>query len=393
MTQKETRTNRSTGYRFHLPPQGADALFTCLGPETTQKLKQFSPAYRGPGGVGLPINLRTGEPDEEMAKLAPKIQGGHKPFNVDRGSLRQALSEDLNVEFGKGYDSHTIEDDGIDVRFHDGSSAKGSLLVGADGVRSKIRHALLENYQLLDTTGRWLWGKSIITPELRSQLEPTERGQMLLSGIIGGQDRESSTDGLPISLICESMVFDRSADNSRRDDLPEDYFYWVLQFSKRTVGIPDSDFLSLDAAGAVKLAQELTKDWVPELRLVFQHATPNNAAAQAVTSGDPAVPAYDGQGRIALLGDAIHSMPPTAGAGASSALQDAQWLAEAIEEGGITPTSLQKYEARMRKNGADYIMSSEFKSTKMYGAPLFADMRRFKPDQTLGQESNTIELS
>lgn len=188
-------------------------------------------------------------------------------------------------------------------------------------------------------------------------------------------------------------MFDRSLDNPRHGMQPPDYIYWVLNGAKSTIGIPDSEFLSLDAAGAAQLVQTLTKAWVPELRAVFEHHTPGNTAAQAVTSGDPVVPEYDGQGRITLLGDAIHSMAPSAGAGASSALQDAQWLAKAITEGGVTRDSLTGYEAKMRRNGSDYIASSEMKMAKMFGAPAFAEMRRFKPDQSLGQESNTLELS
>lgn len=378
---------RSQGYRFHLQPHGTDALFACIGPATLTALKQSAPYHRGIES-GQAVEVQTGNVDTEMIKMAPRFKDGQKAFNVDRGSLRQVLSEELPLEFGKAFESYDVTSNGIDVHFHDGTIAEGSLLVGADGVRSQVRSKLLPDYTLLDTEGRWLWGKSELTPTLRSILLPG-----IATGIVGGRDY-SVHSKLPVTLLAESIAFDRSHDNPRRDLLPPDYIYWVLQFSKRTINVEDAEFLSLDSNGAARLAQDLTKDWISGLRAILEHATPSTTAAQTVTSGDPLVPEYEGHGRITLLGDAIHQMSPSAGAGATSAILDAKWLADAVSEGGVTGESIARYEEKMRCNGREAIAGSEKKSAMMFGAPGFADMRRFKPDDTAGRhESRTLDTA
>jgi 2-polyprenyl-6-methoxyphenol hydroxylase-like FAD-dependent oxidoreductase len=59
--------------------------------------------------------------------------------------------------------------------------------------------------------------------------------------------------------------------------------------------------------------------------------------------------------RVTLLGDAIHSMPPTAGVGANTALRDAELLAgnlARVAEGRVPLLdAIADYEARMREYG------------------------------------------
>lgn len=82
------------------------------------------------------------------------------------------------------------------------------------------------------------------------------------------------------------------------------------------------------------------------------------------------------------------------GAGATSAILDAKWLADAIEGGGVMKESLASYEDKMRSKGQEAIGGSEKKWAMMFGAPDFADMRRFNPNDTAARhESYTLDAA
>ncbi len=71
---------------------------------------------------------------------------GAPQLTVHRGDLMSALERDLPggvIELGRRLES--IEDgaDGVRLRFADGSDAFADVVVGADGIHSRVRHALL----------------------------------------------------------------------------------------------------------------------------------------------------------------------------------------------------------------------------------------------------------
>jgi len=71
-------------------------------------------------------------------------------LRAGRRKLRTVLSSGLDIQYGKQL--QTFESSGageVVARFNDGTSAKGSLLVGADGNNSVVREGLkMENTKL-----------------------------------------------------------------------------------------------------------------------------------------------------------------------------------------------------------------------------------------------------
>jgi len=59
-----------------------------------------------------------------------------------------------------------------------------------------------------------------------------------------------------------------------------------------------------------------------------------------------------GQGRVTLLGDAVHPTTPNLGQGACQALEDAVILANCLRSGGPTEASLREYEQARRARTA-----------------------------------------
>ena len=66
-------------------------------------------------------------------------------YRLQRGKLRALLCEGLEIRWGKTVSAVRYSDDKqtVTAELNDGTCATGTLLVGADGTRSKIREVLL----------------------------------------------------------------------------------------------------------------------------------------------------------------------------------------------------------------------------------------------------------
>jgi hypothetical protein len=87
------------------------------------------------------LKFLNGETGEEIGR------GASLPncYRLRRGELRDLLSEDINIKFGKKLKE--ISDNSsmgmVSAVFEDNTTAEGSILIGADGARSTVRHLLL----------------------------------------------------------------------------------------------------------------------------------------------------------------------------------------------------------------------------------------------------------
>src|SRR5579859_1584173 len=78
--------------------------------------------------------------DVSYERMRQLLGGRH--FNFMRGDLERVLFDNLQrtqVRFGFTIDSFVQQDDGIEVTLSDGSKERANLLVGADGIHSRVR--------------------------------------------------------------------------------------------------------------------------------------------------------------------------------------------------------------------------------------------------------------
>ena len=54
------------------------------------------------------------------------------------------------------------------------------------------------------------------------------------------------------------------------------------------------------------------------------------------------------EGRVCLIGDAAHAMPPSAGQGAALAMEDAMVLTQCLRDSADLPSAFSRYEGRRR---------------------------------------------
>jgi FAD-dependent urate hydroxylase len=205
---------------------------------------------------------------------------------------------------------------GVRVEFGDGSSAEGDLLIGADGLHSKVRHVV--GAQPAQPTGWCSWQGLITLPDLADKhvaLQVIGKHGNLGLWPAGGSDVQ--------------WWFDlRWSPDFVRPESP------IEMIRSNFTGWSDS----VDRVLATLTDDDLVRSPFPH----FRHPIPR-------VQGDVA---------ITLLGDAAHTMPPILAQGTNQALLDTMVLCKALSDfqkgvngsNGDLPGALRWYERTRRRN-------------------------------------------
>lgn len=222
--------------------------------------------------------------------------------------LRKACG-DLNIRFATAPEEISQTGDTVRVVFSDGVEGEFDLVVGCDGIHSKVRSQLFPEPEIFDT--KWVlwtwWGREgLIAPDLVR--EHWGRGSFFGAYPVPG--RCLFVVGLPAGAVED------------RDRSPE---------AVRSVIV----------AALGELA-----DKVEEVRLALEDA--HTLFAWPMVD----IRAHEWYlGRVALCGDASTAFLPTAGVGASNAVRSAAALADELSKTGavLVPRALEMYVKRCRK--------------------------------------------
>lgn len=237
-----------------------------------------------------------------------RLAGPEYPANVgiSRKALHKVLSETAielgtNVSLGTSIESFEQKEDGIDVLLSNGSQAIYSLVVGADGLYSKVRHLMFGDKYKPRFTGQSVWRYNFPrAPEI---------------------DHLANYQG--------------PSGNAGLVPLADDLMY--LFTTSHEPGNPWMD--------EATLAEELRKrlsgfgGLIGELR---EQITDNS---QVVYKPLEAVFVDECwyQGRVLLIGDSAHATTPHLGQGAGMAIEDAVVLSEELISGGTLAEQLQRF--------------------------------------------------
>ncbi len=274
-----------------------------------------------------------------------------------------------NIEFGKEFthfvcspsatlSSSSGEPDNatstpiVTAHFRDGSTAQGTLLVGADGMRSLVRRQYLPDHIPVDTDASCIYGKTPISTQLTESFPADAMRWMTIIA-----------DSTPLTLFLEPVRFanDPAAVSQGRLPSVSDYIYWVLLSRSSTFGLTDKHLLGLSGPEAAQLSLKLTEQWSPEICSLLRLHHADQAAALRIASATPSLPVWTPCESVTLLGDAIHVMSPTGGSGANTALRDAANLCATIVGAGerrVTQLDVGRYEEGMRQYARSAIKGS-----------------------------------
>lgn len=345
------------GYRVGISPNGARALRACLDP-----------------ALYAVFEASTGEPYERLLMCTERYRelltvrfvelpgGGGDEHNVSRATLRRVLLTGLadTVQWGRPVTGWETGPDGrVTVHADGGDPVTGDLLVGADGAHSAVRRRFLPGAGHTST--------GVVALGARAPLDARST-DLLPGGDTPGMalllDRHGGTG---ISHVMR-MRWDEHHVPRPGIDPAHDA---ALRGWDGLAGDPTTDFVSwgvtvprtrfpggvpLRAEGCALLthAHRVTEGWDPRWHALLQRSDPASALAIDIRTSDP-LPEWE-PGPVTLLGDAAHTMTPGRGAGANTALRDAQELCERLVrardgELGLT-AAVGEYETLMRRYSA-----------------------------------------
>ncbi|WP_246011570.1 FAD-dependent oxidoreductase [Nocardia mexicana] len=291
---------------------------------------------------------------------------------VDRQVLRRILLAGLDdvVHFGRrcvGYDSDA---DTVRVRFADGSTAQGSVLVAADGIGSVIRAQRLPDARVVDSGTRLIYGRVPLTPELRRELPPEMFS--VFNSVIDPDRRFVGVAPVQYREPPRAAAA-RSAPEVALEPAEDTL---AVMFGRRLdrLGLSDGELRAATDVGLRELVLEQLTGWHPLVTRIVEGWTPASIYPITVRSSVPVLPWQSSN--VTLLGDAIHAMSPAAGAGANMALRDAAALAEALTEvadGRPLLDAVREYERAMADEGFRMVRRSAANGTQALGAEPLPD--------------------
>ena len=316
-----SKEERLQGYRIHISPKGCRALHECLPEHLYQLFTDTS---------GKP-NTTLGFYDERFRELLVIGDTAAEEHRIDsyrsvnRMALRKVLLRELDdvVEFGKRFVRYENLPDGrVRARFEDGTHADADLLVAADGAGSRVREQLLPQAPRVDTGAFTISGKVPLDDRTRALLP---RQLFAGSGMLFGPE------GKTVFLAAHEFRGEReaAAGTDLLWDETADYVMWNMVTTWDKVG-DRGTVQAMEPKALRDLAIGAVRGWHPRLLELMRLSDLGTvmvypfSVATLLDGWEP--------GNVTLLGDAVHCMPPTAGAGANTAILDAGLLARTIAE-------------------------------------------------------------
>lgn len=226
----------------------------------------------------------------------------------------QAMRPDA-VQLGTTCTSIRQTEDGVQLQFADGTNVVEQVVVGADGIHSRVRQALF-GADNAEFTGCMAW-----------------RGLIPAEGIRGAIDLEGGSMWLGPTAHIVTYPVRQGA---------------LLNF----IGMVDRDDWHSESWTEAGTTEECLRDfegWHPHvLQMVRNIAVPYKWALRVRAP----LPQWT-VGRVTLLGDACHSTLPFLSQGANMAIEDGLVLARCLSEDPQQPErALQRYESARRERTA-----------------------------------------
>jgi 2-polyprenyl-6-methoxyphenol hydroxylase-like FAD-dependent oxidoreductase len=235
----------------------------------------------------------------------PRAAGPKYPSinGITRTKLHEILTSHVRasgagLRIGETFTRLDQDDDGVDVRFSDGTAERYDLVIGADGIYSQVRQAVFPDAPAPEYTGQVVWRYNLPRPPEVDKLWMFV-GKWRKAGFVPlGPD-------LMYVLLTETV--DDPTERLAPDELAPIFRERLAEFGG--------------------LMGEMRERITDSSGVVYR---PIEALL---------VPAPWHRGRVAILGDAAHATSPHVGQGAAMALEDAIVLAE--ETTGAEPGDLQ----------------------------------------------------
>jgi 2-polyprenyl-6-methoxyphenol hydroxylase-like FAD-dependent oxidoreductase len=225
------------------------------------------------------------------------------------------LVGDDAVRTGSKLERFEQDDSGVTAHFADGRTARGELLVGADGARSAVRAQLLGDG------------------------EPRYSGYAARQGVV---ETDMGKEALMITVVGNGECW-------RSYPVDRWWIYW-------TAGVTTEQGRKEKGAEIKEKTLERFGDFPEPIRSLVEATDDSNTFYADTYDRDP-VKEW-GEGRVTLLGDAAHAMTWNRGQGAGQGIEGAVLLADALANSDDQVATLREWEAARIPRTSKVVLSA-----------------------------------
>ena len=278
-------------------------------------------------------------------------------FQIHRADLHRALQDAVRaldpdaVTLGARATGIAEAADGVSVNFTDRAPMQAELLVGADGIKSVVRRAIV-GADAPQFTGQVAWRCTVPTAQIPSALR-TDLVSTLWCGPKNHAVMYYLKNGELLNFVgCVERPDEEESWTARRPwaELDEDY-----------------------------------RGWHPMVRAVIDAARRDQCFRWALNNRAPTM--RWSSARCTMLGDAVHATLPYMAQGAAMAIEDAAVLARALARPGPLAQRLQRYE-RHRAPRTARVVHESTEMGELYHIGDAAQMRQAFHDRNIAKSRN-----
>jgi 2-polyprenyl-6-methoxyphenol hydroxylase-like FAD-dependent oxidoreductase len=298
------------------------------------------------------------------------------PYNnglrVPRSRMRELASEGIDVQYSKTLTDIAFNEsgEGVIATFSDGTLVQGTMIIGADGPRSKVREfamgsaekAAVSKFPIFHTNMTVCYHDAEKARFVRERY-PTSYLALSQRSFHAFQSISSMPDG---------------------PDCPES---WIFHMAMAWLGEVDS---SLSYEERLSLIKDRAAGLGEPARSAFMWLPDDTEAHKADISYWITQPWDNRNGRLSLVGDAAHPMPPYRGQGLNHCIKDVFCLSRELKAvfssdgaGRTLADAVSNYQNEMIPRGAEEVRCSVENGlmlhdwNKIQASPVFR--RGFKP--------------
>ncbi|WVQ97552.1 hypothetical protein IAU59_004666 [Kwoniella sp. CBS 9459] len=308
---------RSTIFEIRPQPSESGGSIS-LAPNGLRVLDRYAGVYDRLREVGFSYH-RFGAYVEDGEKLGEIVAGeaadsGYPAVRIMRSALLQILLEGVrgtegkvDIKWGAKISSIIEEKDSVKALFEDGSEATGDILIGADGIRSRVREYVLgpetpkAKYEGLCLVNGFVPAASVTKPSADFEFPCfafTSSGMLMTIPI----DRDAKTLAWGINMTVKE---ERSREG------------WE-EFER------SGEAARLAKADYDKIRSE-------PVRSLLDNANDSEARLWPIYAISEDLPSWH-TSRVCLFGDAAHALPPNAGQGSAMAFEDSAILVRLLTD-------------------------------------------------------------
>ncbi|WP_143218965.1 FAD-dependent oxidoreductase [Actinokineospora bangkokensis] len=316
--ERDARAADTGGYRLHLGPDACAALRHAVPAAVYQAVVASSAGAAGFRQFSMF--------DHRLRLLTSLATEPGENLLIGRVALRSLLADSLptTTRFSSEFTTFSRSGKQITAHFADGTADDCDLLVGADGVRSRVVRQL---------AGRRL-ARALPERGFAGQAEWDDVASGMPEELLSGPAFVIGPDGVAMFL---------SAHDPSSSDIDPVAVGAPAQPATVLWGVISHDDVDVDAVAR----------WAPWVRVLLDRTPAGAVTRFPFHAVDPAADLTPWQaGRVTALGDAVHAMPPTGGQGAGTAIRDAWLLASSLAAADVDtiPLAVRDYQRGM----ADY---------------------------------------